>query len=361
MSDQHGGTASARPAPVPGTVGPRNNTERELAEIWSALLDDEQPFGVHENFFDLGGDSIKVAEMALMIRTAFGYDLPLSAIFDHATIAGLQLLLRGPAIRDSSEAIVPINRGDLGTPTCCMHPVGGGVARYAALSRALGPEWPMYGLQAIGLNPGCTPHFTILDMAAHYLTEMRRVLPAGPYGILGYSFGGLVAFEVAQQIIQAGGSLAFVALIDTGIGKRYDEVARDAEEFSYRALVEWALKLPYQPGSFRGMRREAALRTIMQQACAAGVLGEESGIELIESILNVVSANQQALLDYRPQPLPGSLLLFTSEAGAADPALGWPDFARDVEVHQVAVGHVAMMDEPAVSRIADVLRTHLRR
>jgi thioesterase domain-containing protein/aryl carrier-like protein len=341
---------------------PRSGVEADLVAIWSSILESDE-FDLDDDFFDLGGTSVKAMQLQRAIRDKFGYDLPIGIIFENATIARLGLLLRGPAMRDNYSAVVPINPGGSGVPVFCFHPIGGGVARYAALGRALGEEVPLFGLQAIGLNPERAPHDRVEDMAAHYVQEIRQIGSREPCVLIGYSFGGLVAFEVACRMIEQGNDVAFVALVDVQADLGASAAAEDVEEFTYKALVEWALNLPYRHGSFRGMARNVALKTIVEQAVDANLLSEESGLELVTAIMSVISANYEAFMHYQPRRLPCPVLVFNAEPNAADDRRGWQSYAKDVSTFPVPGNHVSMMDEPAVAAIADVLReliTHPR-
>ncbi len=108
------------------------------------------------------------------------------------------------------------------------------------------------------------------------------------------------------------------------------------------------------------MSREASLESILHEAADAGILRADGGTDLIGTILDVVTANRRALLEYEPRPLAGSVLVFTAGPVPADPTLGWSDYARDVTAHHIGGSHFKMMDEPAVSCIAAVLDTYLR-
>jgi acyl carrier protein len=196
-------------------VAPRDALELELAGIWRELFQLDS-VGVRDDFFELGGHSLSAARLFAKIQKSFGKDLPPTALLEAPTIEQLAVLLRGTQEIPRWSSLVPIQTGGSRPPLFCMHAGGGTVLYYHDLARELGPDQPVYGLQAQGLYGGVPPHAEVEEMASHYIREIRTVQPQGPYFLAGFCFGGVLAFEMAQQFRREGAEVALLASFDGG-------------------------------------------------------------------------------------------------------------------------------------------------
>jgi phthiocerol/phenolphthiocerol synthesis type-I polyketide synthase E len=191
-----------------------DDTARRLTQIWQELLG-VGSIGVHQNYFDLGGDSSLAVQLFSRISSAFNVRLPLATLFDAPTIAELAQVLRHEVSAAHWSPMVAIQPSGSRPPFFCIHGAGGNVLIYRDLSRHLGSDQPFYGLQSQGLDGTSPPLTTIEEMAALYVAEIRKVSPHGPYYLGGYCMGGTVAFEVAQQLSVQGQQVSLLALFDT--------------------------------------------------------------------------------------------------------------------------------------------------
>jgi thioesterase domain-containing protein len=189
-------------------VAPRSRAEKILAEIWAEILNLER-VGVHDNFFDLGGHSILAVRLAAEVERRFLKNVPAAMPFQAPTIAHMAKALfqaRGPA----PSPLMAIQTIGTKPPFFCVH----GVEAYVALSRQLGADQPFYGLSQD--FAGRSIRYTrIEEIAAHYIAEMKRIQSSGPYFLGGHSIGGMIAFEMAQQLRRQGAEVALLALFDT--------------------------------------------------------------------------------------------------------------------------------------------------
>ncbi|MEO0970104.1 MAG: amino acid adenylation domain-containing protein, partial [Cyanobacteria bacterium J06639_18] len=195
-------------------IPPRNDTEKGLAKIWSQILD-IQPIGVFDNFFELGGTSLSAIYLMAEIRKQFAKDLPLAAVLTNPTIAELSNVLHLSSDSFDNSPLVPIQTKGNKEPFFCVHPAGGHVLCYFNLARYLGDDQPFYGLQAQGFNGEEEPLTRVEDMASLYVQAIQKMKPNGPYQIGGWSFGGVVAFEVAQQLQRQGHEVSLLAILDS--------------------------------------------------------------------------------------------------------------------------------------------------
>jgi amino acid adenylation domain-containing protein len=190
--------SSARAAPAQ----PQGRLEVQLTALWRQVLEDET-LGVHENFFDAGGHSLKAVQLVSYIEQVCGQTLPLATLFEAPTVAQMARLLQ-KNWKPSWDSLVAIQPAGDETPIFAVPGVGGNVLMFARLSKLMGTQRPFYGLQARGLDSAQKPFTSVRRMAAHYTQEIRSIRPRGPYIIAGACTGGVIAFEMARQLVAAG-------------------------------------------------------------------------------------------------------------------------------------------------------------
>ncbi len=341
----------------PGSVGPRDEVETALLALWEELLG-SGPLGVEDDFFALGGHSLLAVRLMAGIERRFGRALPLSALFQSATVAALAALLRREAVAPRGS-LVPLHGAGAGAPLFAVHPVGGNVFCYRELAHRLNGERPIWGLQA---RFGDDASATVEELAERYLAEVREVRPRGPYLLAGWSFGGLVAFEMARRLTAAGEEVELLALIDSflprpraaGEPKGHELtrlLARDLEGLSGRAL-ELSADGPAGEG----------LRPLLDRAVAAGALPADVGLARFERLAAVYQANLLAFHRYRPQTYGGRIDLFTAQDGEerSEMAAAWSEVAGGgLSRHGVPGNHYSVLREPRVEALAEALRARL--
>ena len=195
-------TSGERPIPaaLPALAAPSDDAERKLVAIWEEVLG-TSPIGVHDNYFELGGHSLLAVRVMAEVAKKFRKQLPLATLVQAPTIAELAGLLRDTTWSASWSSLVPIQPDGTKPPFYCVHAAGGNVLTYFDLARHLGPDQPVYGLQARGLDGKQPPHNCLEEMARDYIAEIRQLQPEGPYYLGGTSWGGMIAFEIAQQLV----------------------------------------------------------------------------------------------------------------------------------------------------------------
>jgi thioesterase domain-containing protein/aryl carrier-like protein len=198
-------------------VAPSDDLERRLAGLWEEVLK-VAPIGVEDDLFSLGVDSLTAARLMARIERELSTDLPVGALFSAPTIARMAGVLRGGAGRPRWPSLVAINprrEDSTQAPLFCVHGGAGTVLFYAALARALGAGHPVYALHAQGLYGRHRAHTSIEEMAGAYVEQIRSVQPEGPYAIVGYCFGGLVAHEMAVRLRAQGQEIDLVGHINS--------------------------------------------------------------------------------------------------------------------------------------------------
>lgn len=207
----------ALPAPSPTPlsdavyVAPRDQMDIQMAALWQQVFGIDK-VGIHDNFFDLGGHSLKAAQLFYLIEQVYGRHLPLATLFQAPTIAGLASVLTREQGVSPRQSLIAMQPSGAATPVFLVSAAGGGVLWFAQFARLLGQAHPVYGLQARGYDGHTEPFGSVPEMARHYIDEMLSRLPQGPYVIVGVCTGGLVAYEMAQQLVEQNAAVTLVVM-----------------------------------------------------------------------------------------------------------------------------------------------------
>jgi oxalate---CoA ligase len=332
---------------------PPTPLEAKLKSLWEKTLG-VSSVGLHDNFFLLGGDSLQAVQLVASVEQALGHALAQAALIECGTIAEMAARIEHGA---PAGCIVPFRTTGTRPPFFCVHDVSGQVINMRHLARYLGEEQPFYGIQAVGVDGKRPPFSRIEDMAAHYIAELRKYQPAGPYFLGGFSMGGWVAFEMTRQLCAAGERVALLALIDAYFG--HERRRATIPEWLRRRWREF-LDLP-SPDRLGFLRQRLArapytawvtlrvawTRLKRPQRTAAGASAPAHGAD---------AANQRAVDAYRLRPLHcDAVLLKTRLAGWDHPVVhdGWKDvIAGRLEMRTIAGQHAEVINEPFVRTLA---------
>ncbi len=364
-------------------VAPRDEVERGVAAVWEEILG-VSGVSVDDDFFALGGHSLLAVRLMARLRRHFAVDLPLATLFEAPTVESLATRIREKGAGAPASAVsplVPLQRGGSRPPFFCVHPIGGEVLVYRQLARRLGPEQPFYGLQAPGLAAGAGPRAErIEEMAARYVAAVREAYPSGPYLLGGWSFGCLVAYEMARQLTDSGADVALVALFDGAPPGRKGPklsppvvLAQLLREEARQKGIPFDLDLT----EAAALPAKRGVREVVRRAREAGLLPEEMTVEVIEQLLAGFRRRTRAAETYKPRGVhPGRLTFFRAGLRDADllavlaahgvaeddPTGGWAPFsARPVEVHTLETYHDLLLREPAVGPLAEALSEEILR
>ncbi len=330
---------------------PRTSLELQLLRIWESVLG-VHPVALDDDFFLLGGHSLMALRLIYRIERATGTSLPLSAIFQAPTVEKMASLIANQGVDPNPGAIVAIQPEGARPPLFCVHGIGGTILNYGHVARYLPDDQPLYGLQARGIDGKQPPYTRIEDMAAEYVAQIRTVQPAGPYYLSGYSFGGLVAFEIASQLEAAGERVALLLLLDSnphGVLRTLPRAAyfrgllrRQAGRILLHGRELLRLSLPekrrYVTGGLRTIKRKLGNRWWQVRYKAY----EKFGQPVPQAFLNVKEAGYLALRQYLPGrcSCPAVLFLAANRPTVEDPAMGWSRLiGGGVAVRVVPGGH----------------------
>ncbi|MEZ7503927.1 amino acid adenylation domain-containing protein [Flavobacterium sp. Arc2] len=198
-------------------TAPRTEDEKIVADIWKESLNLEN-IDIFSNFFEIGGHSIKAVKVMFEIEKHTGKRIPLSALFQHSTIEKFARLLQDSEI--NSDCLVAIKPNGNKVPLFIVHGAGLNVLNFYNLGKHFDEDQPIYGLQG-NSKPYDKWYESIEDMASHYIDAIIKINPKGPYALAGFSFGGIVAFEMTRQLIERGKTVSTIALLDTYVDSSY--------------------------------------------------------------------------------------------------------------------------------------------
>ena len=170
--------------------------------------------GIDDNFFELGGHSLLAMSLVNLLQ-ARGVHLEVRSLFETPTPAGLLNRMSFSSVQDALEVLLPIRAHGSRQPFFCLHPASGRSWCYMPLARSVPPDFPLYGLQDRGLIDIDEIAASVEEMAADYIEQIRAVQPSGPYHLLGWSSGGIVAHEIAIQLRAHGEQVAALVIMDT--------------------------------------------------------------------------------------------------------------------------------------------------
>jgi thioesterase domain-containing protein len=334
----HGHLLPELPAPElgpdthPDFVPPQDEIEERLANLWQEVLG-VCPISATANYFDLGGSSLLALRLFSEIKFCFQLELPLATLFYAPTVRGMAAIIRDSGVQAASP-IVPIQPNGTKPAIFCIGALNGEVLLYRRLALELGQDQPLYGLQPFSLIDRLS---TVETLAASYVEQLQQWGERRPFCLLGYSFGGLVAVEMARQLREKGAEPPIVALIDSG----YPAGCKALEPFNdrirrYRYHINQIAHSARGLGHLGDRLRSSSVRVIHRVFTTIGV-----GLPKIAS--DIAGRQLLAAENYRAKPYPGRVYLFKAESRPEffgdDPNLGWGGILSDLWIEEVPGDH----------------------
>ncbi|MFI5763594.1 amino acid adenylation domain-containing protein [Streptomyces sp. NPDC051563] len=346
---------------------PRNPEEESLCRLFAEVLGLES-VGTDDDFFDLGGHSLLAIRLMSQARSRLGVDWGIRELFQHPTPSGLAALIESgeqqhapaPAEQHGGhlDTVLCLRAQGDRTPLFCVAPAMGLGWSFANLLPRLAGR-PVYTLQDPALTDGNQLAQSIEDIAAEYLRRIREIQPHGPYLLLGRSFGGLAAFEMAVQLERQGESVGLLGLLDAlqiaPVGAPDPGRAEAIEQESLRVL--WREGRPGEPYPTSGaLGRAQTVAGVYKADGPMHGLSEQTLNRLVDVCANSIERS----VTYHPEEYPGRLHFF---AAAADPnslpaaakVEMWQRCASDVVLHEVHCGHSEVLKPGPAAVIADEL------
>ena len=333
----------ADPAPVVG-----DRIAQTVARVWQDVL--LAPVGgPDDDFFDAGGDSLAAITFAMELERALGVELSPTLLYDTPTFSRFCEVLR--ECRASRYGpLVLLKAGSGSPPLFIIHGVGGNVVEVLPTARRMAYPGAVIGIRARGLARGEAPHSSVQAMAADYLTEIKAHQPNGPYFLCGYSFGGLVAFEIARQLSESGNEVGFVGLIDTLMSPL---------RWPLRAWLSIiGRRIAGLPGNLRARLAAPPASTQRDDTSLPGLPSS-----LPARVVRVAASALIASARYRPGFYCGQLTLFTPmrrEPGLPSLEAIWRKHARALSIVETQGNHSTMLSAPNAASTAASLTRCLR-
>jgi len=321
-----------------GTTSGDDPLQHRLLKIWRDVL--SRPVGLRDNFFEVGGHSLLAAKLMHRIGLAVGRPLPLALLLEAPTVEQLAAALHQEGWSRHWSSLVAIQPEGTKPPFFCVHGVGGNVVGFRDLGRHMAPTHPFYGVQARGLD-GRQPHLTTIEeMATHYLSEIRSVQPHGPYFLGGFSFGGLVAYEMAQQLHACGEEVGLLAFFDT-----YPGNLKPLASSLLASLRTPSLQLLTQAG--RSVRRRVRVFWRM--------------LTIPRPLREAFRSNSRAATNCKLQAYAGQATLFRASEKSIrsdDPYAGWHQLLQGgLKIQDIPGSHNGILVEPEVAVLAENLKS----
>ncbi|TCP59138.1 amino acid adenylation domain-containing protein [Tumebacillus sp. BK434] len=344
-------------------VGPRDRIEYDLVTVFSELFNGIQ-VSVKDSFFDLGGHSLLAVRAVARLESEQGYTLPLSAFFQHNSVEELAVLIRNGGDAAQGSHLLPLQTKGSKVPFFCVHPALGTSMVYLEMARFLEDDQPFYCFQSNGLEDDEESDKSIQEMAERYIRELRHIQPDGPYRIGGYCMGGLIAYEMAQQLRDQGQEVEKLIMIDT-------LAPEIATQHSFSSQWEFALWVAQAQAdlygvtfpdlsSFNEVPYEEALAHLLDLAKQHHVLPKDVSLAQFQRFLKVYRANEDAEYAYQVKRYQGTVTLLN----AADqpqrlqdyPYFNWEKWVDGyIEFEIVPGDHNTMMMSPNVQTLATKL------
>jgi thioesterase domain-containing protein/acyl carrier protein len=348
-------------------VGPRNATEETLCQIWEEVLRRDR-VGIHDNFFSLGGHSLLALQLVTRIRDSFKVEIPIRALFEAPTAGKMtKYIADGNGQRPKlSPVLVSMQPQGTRAPLFFVHAVGGQVMSYVELSRELGLEQPFYGLQSPPADFFPSSDAGITRMATLYIREIRTVQPHGPYLLGGWSMGGLVAWEMAQQLVKQGETIKLLVLIDTAPPSGYREASDKTDEPSM--LARFAMDMSRLVGKdprplaekFLLLTPQDQWKMVEETLTSYGVLSPATAHAEMTTLLDVFTRNFFALNNYIASPNNQQVVFFRASETPKHLVEPWTTLAGGgIQFYSIPGDHFTILKQPNVHTIANLLQEHI--
>lgn len=347
-------------------VTPRDKLELQVTQIWEQVLGINS-VGIRDNFFEVGGHSLLAARLLAEIEKVFDKKLPLSAIFQSPTVEQLASILREPEWSSPSPSMVVIQpgTGSYKPPLFCIHVLGRGLEFYRPLLNYLDRSQAVLGLSTQIMDEKLAPPNRVEELAAYYIKEMQTFQPHGPYFLLGVSFGGTVAFEMARQLHDGGETVALLGLLDT-VGPAISPLSATRKSPLLMRLlrIKPAVFLEKAKGNLRG-KFDLLMNILKRILCKFyRAIGRPLPVELQDFTYGEL--NNDALRHYVAGVYPRQATLFKAVESASlranDREFGWGEVVTGgIEIHEIPSDHLGMLKEPHVRVLGEKLQAAVDR
>jgi thioesterase domain-containing protein len=355
------------PATVPVEPEPEplaTDFELKIKAIWESVLE-SGTIGLHDNFFEVGGHSMLAAALLVKIQKECGTTLRLAEFLKTPTVAQMAAAITDGTDSGGRGILVPIQEGGSRPPLFLVHGVGGTVVGLGLLATHIGKDQPLYGVQSPPLDPSNPPPSTIEQMAQQYVGEILKIQPEGPIFLLGYSLGGLIAFEMAQQLTARNHRVGMLGMLDT-FQLGYWRKISSRMPLRLRLLSSFRVLKVHMQHLVGGPRRLHYIADRVRSKYISLLYRFHADRGLPSNLGDADHLNWFAARRYTAKPYSGSLILFRAidrdEKDEYDYLLGWGGLARGgIEVFDIPGRHEDMGREPNIAALAKTVDFCIRK
>ncbi len=350
-------------------ASPRDCIETQLVKLWEEILE-VHPIGIHDNFFNIGGHSLLAYRLLLQIQKKISSKITLADFYQALTIEELAQMLRKDEWSNGNCSMVCLQKGTYQKafpPLYFIHVLGIGLKFCRPIVKYLGADIPVYGLsiQLFDLQPQVENR--VEDIARFYVLQVKKIQPEGPYMFVGFSNGGLIAFEMAKQMRESGEDVSLVALLDSillltfkktdlvrRLKEHYKNWKREGSSYVKQKIVKRSYYIWLQKVTFLLFRIKSLYYKLIAKSGDMSIAFKE---------YVTWRENHEASIRYNPEPYAGKVILFKSDHTSTeidnikDPQLGWGEVSLGgVEIINCPGDHVSMLTDPHVETVANKLR-----
>ncbi|OKH38899.1 non-ribosomal peptide synthetase [Calothrix sp. HK-06] len=364
-------------------TAPSDNLELQLTKIWENVLN-VRPLGLNDNFFDMGGHSLLAIRLVTQINNVLGQNITPNTFFQAPTIKKLADILRKKDFFTSSSSLVPIQPHGSKRPFFYIHTIYGSLIYSLNLLSKLDADQPVYGLQAKGLDGIESPHTCIEDMASHYIKELKTIQPHGPYFLGGWCAGGVIAYEMAQQLYAQGETVELLTIFDAYPPKMLPEANKAVNSVSikikssriHQSMLKLKDIIKRNRSFFSNLTLQQQIKSIWQKINHRihEIIKENvyqfyisMNLALPRAFFNLAvrDAIAQAYKNYYPTVYPGKVIFFRAIEQTQEHSHyleRWEELAGGgLEIHDIPGHHDSIMSEPHVQVLADKLKACIKR
>lgn len=345
---------------------PQSQIDQIITQVWQEMLGIDK-IGMHDNFFDLGGDSLVAIQLIAKLNKKLNVKLSLNSLLNAATIEGLAELVSpsSPALqKELPSCLIKFHSGsDLKKPLFLVHPVGGTAFVFRDLANHLDPEQPVYGIQVPEVDSKPRTFNTIEEMATHYVDAVRTIQPKGPYYIGGMSLGGIIAYEMAQQLTKEGEKIELLTLFDTPIsGELPTHINSDLEIMAYWLDMDKKSDEGISLKILQNLEPNEQLRYFWERSRIAKSMVPQGDLTMFRNFLDLFISLMRLGNNYVPTTYQGKVIFFIAEDDDGftpyHPEKDWLELA-EIVTEEVPGNHMTMMYPPHVEVFAQKLRYYL--
>lgn len=358
-------------AGIAGSVRPRSEMELFFAQRFAAALG-RTSVGIDENFFEAGGTSLQAAILTAELSAELELSIPTSLLFDLGNVRlvaqrlvalhetqmrdrfgedSIQVATTGLVADDSDPLLAELKPSGSKPPVFMIHPPGGIVVCYHELAASISQDQPLVAIRSRGLHGDEPLPETLAEMAGQYAASIRKRQAVGPYIIGGWSLGGVIAYEVARQLVQQGCQVAGLVLLDSTVPEHCDTATESAG-------MEYGLDLSLE--QLGELSVDEQLPYLYQHAERLGVLDDDTPKQVVENVIadlrRLFAHHVQLCQGVQLQPLDVPVLLIRPSeipvAGDTRPDRGWGRWTKQVTVCTVPGHHHSMVQSPGAAEMA---------